>query len=454
MNTQRRFWHGITLALVSGLLLAGPASAAKDDDDAAAKKSENTKTKQAQAVSKQVFDKITKAQELIDVEDNRGALKILEGMLNSGKLSDYEKTNVLNYVGFVRYSTDDVDGAIAAYKQLLAIPELEPQTMKSTIYTMAQLSTMQEKYTDAIRLMEQWFALETNPAPQPFILYAQNLYQVNRYAEMVKPIESAIAVATKRETTIKEDWYVLLNFAYFQQENYEKVRDIQKILLVNWPKKRYWISLAGAFTELGQDEGLLTAYDVAHTQGMLEKESELVTMAQLYMSNEVPFKAAHLLEAEMESGRVKKDAKNYRLLSQAFQLSMEDEMAIPALQNAARLSDDGELNLRLGNSHLNLSQYGECITAVKKGIEKGGIKSPDNAQISLGMCLYNEKKYREAIQAFTKAGKVKRSEKVSKQWIAVIRSDIARDEQIRLAETAARKRQEELAKRRQSSERI
>jgi tetratricopeptide (TPR) repeat protein len=454
MNTQNKFWQRITLALVSGLFLTGPVSAAKDDDDAAAKASENTKTKQAQAVSKGVFDKITKAQEMIDAEDNRGALKILEGMLKSGKLTDYEKTNVLNYVGFVRYSTDDIDGALAAYKQLLAIPELEPQTKKATIYTMAQLNTMEEKYTDAIRLMEQWFVLETNPAPQPFILYAQNLYQVNRYAEMVKPIESAIAVAKKRETTVKEDWYVLLNFAYFQQENYEMVRDIQKILLVNWPKKRYWISLAGAFTELGQDGGLLTAYDAAHTQGMLEKESELVTMAQLYMSNEVPYKAATLLESEMESGRVSKNAKNYRLLSQALQLSMEDKRAIPALKEAARLSDDGELNLRLGNSHLNLSQYSECVAAVQEGIKKGGIKSPDNAQISLGMCLYNEKKYRDAIRAFTKAGKVQRSAKVSKQWIRVIESDIARNEQIRLAETAARKRQEELAKRRQSSERI
>ena len=84
---------------------------------------------------------------------------------------------------------------------------------------------------------------------------------------------------------------MLLNFAYFQQENYAKVRDIQKILLVNWPKKRYWFSLAGAYTELGEDANLMAAYDAAHTQGLLEKESEFTTMAQLYMQHEVPYKA-------------------------------------------------------------------------------------------------------------------------------------------------------------------
>ena len=106
---------------------------------------------------------------------------------------------------------------------------------------------------------------------------------MQRYKDRVEPLESAREVARKRETPVKEDWYVLLNFAYFQDENYAKVRDIQEILLETWPKKRYWFSLAGAYTELGEDQNLIASYDAAHTDGLLEKESEFVTMAQLYM---------------------------------------------------------------------------------------------------------------------------------------------------------------------------
>ena len=133
----------------------------------------------------------------------------------------------------------------------------------------------------------------------------------SRYSDMIKPIETAMEIAKKRDKPVKEDWYVLLNFAYFQQENYRKVRDIQKILLVNWPKKRYWFSLAGAYTELGEENNLFASYDAAHTQGLLERESELVTMAQLYMQQEVPYKSATLLSDEMEAGRVKRDAKHF-----------------------------------------------------------------------------------------------------------------------------------------------
>ena len=449
MNNIGRITAAICLALVGGLLAVTPVSA--QDDDAAERKSKSQKTKQAQAVSKEVYDRIQKAQEMVDAKDYQGALKSLNSLYNPDKLTEYEQSNVLNYIGFVYYNMDDIENAIRTYERMLAIPSLEEQLRKQTTYTLAQLYTMEENYTKALSTLDRWFQLETNPAPEPFILKAQNLYQVERYGEMIAPIESAMQVAEKRGKAIREDWYVLLNFAYYRQENYEKVRDIQKIMLVNWPKKRYWFSLAGAYTELGEDENLVNAYAAANDQRMLEKESELVTMAQLYMQREVPYKAGQLLETEMASGRVTKSAKNYRLLSQAWQLSMEDEKAIPALTEAARLSTDGELNVRLGNALLNTGKYAECVAAVEAGIRKGDLKSPDNAQISLGMCQYNLRKYNSAITAFQAAGKTSRSRKISNQWISVIRAEIQRNEHIKFAEDAARKKLQEVAERREKA---
>jgi tetratricopeptide (TPR) repeat protein len=432
------------------LLVALPA-AAQEDEDAAERESRSQKTKQAQAVSKEVYDRIQKAQELVDAKDYPGALRLLNSLYNPDKLTEYEQSNVLNYIGFVYYNMDDVPGAIRTYERMLAIPSLEETLRKQTTYTMAQLYTMQEQYNKALTTLDKWFQLESNPAPEPFILKAQNLYQVERHAEMIEPIETAMRIARERGKEVKEDWYNLLNFAYFRQENYRMVRDIQKIMLVNWPKKRYWFSLAGAYTELGEDENLINAYAAAFDQGMLEKESELVTMAQLFMQREVPYKAGQLLEKEMAAGRISKDAKNYRLLSQAWQLSMEDEKAIPALTEAARLSNDGELDVRLGNALLNTGKYTECVDAVEGGLRKGGLKSPDNAQISLGMCLYNLRRYNNAIAAFQQAAKTPRSRKVANQWISVIRAEIERNEQIRLAEEAARKKRAEIEARREKA---
>jgi tetratricopeptide (TPR) repeat protein len=187
---------------------------------------------------------------------------------------------------------------------------------------------------------------------------------------------------------------------------------------------------------------------------MLETESEFVTLAQLYMQREVPYKAGVLLEEKMADGTVAKDEKNYRLLSQAWTLAQEDDKAIPALQEAAERAKDGELDVRLANSYLNIGEYEKCVEAARNGLRKGNLDSVDNAQISLGMCLYNLQRYPAAKEAFRTAARTMKSERMANQWIQVIDAEIERNRQIALAQEAARKKQAEVESRRKQSDRV
>ena len=143
-----------------------------------ADKKDRTKTRQAQAVSKAVYERITKAQEAVDAQDYSGALRMLNSLYNPDKLTEYEQANVLNYIGYIYYNMDDMANAIRTYEKLLAIPTLEPQMAKQTTFTMAQLLTVEEKYPKALATLDKWFILETNPAP-------------DRRATAVRPCKSA-----------------------------------------------------------------------------------------------------------------------------------------------------------------------------------------------------------------------------------------------------------------------
>ena len=88
------------------------------------------------------------------------------------------------------------------------------------------------------------------------------------------------------------------------------------------------------------------------------------------------------------------------------------------------------------------------------GLRKGGLKNPDNAQISLGMCLYNKRRYQAAVDAFRVASKAPRSRKIASQWISVINAEVERNEQIRLAQEAANKKRKEVEERRQQADRV
>lgn len=395
-------------------------------------------TRRADAVSKTVHDKILVAQDAGQSNDHATAISILTSILASNRLSDYERSVVNQYLGYAYHAAGDIASAIRAFEEVLLTPELNPRNRNTLLYTLAQLCTVNEQYGAALGFIDSWFELESEPRPEAFILRAQILYHLGRFRDMVAPIETALSVARARDIDAKENWYALLAFGYFQQENYAGIRDVNKILLEKWPKKQYWLYLANAYRELQDDTSLLIAYDVLYLQGLLRSESELVTLAQLYLQDNLPFEAGIVLTAAIDDGQVRRTAGNLRLLSQAWSLAQEHERAIAPLEAAAALEDDGDLYIRLANAQLSLGRHRECADAVRHGLEKGNLRNPDHARISLGICLYNLHDYVAARRAFRGAADSERSKTTAYQWIRTIDDDLARLQHIEQAEAAVR----------------
>ena len=126
MTFSNRVLRRIALLTVCGVLAAGPVVAQDEEED-------TTKTKQAQAVSKEVYDRIQKAQELIDADEPQEALQLLNSLKTRKGITEYELQNVLNYIGFVHYNMDNIDQATATYEKMLRSPSLEPQLVTTLI---------------------------------------------------------------------------------------------------------------------------------------------------------------------------------------------------------------------------------------------------------------------------------------------------------------------------------
>ena len=225
----------------------------------------------------------------------------------------------------------------------------------------------------------------------------------------------------------------MLRVFYFELGDYDKVAEILHQLLVMNPKREYWIQLSGIYGEREQSRKQLISYEMAYLQGMLTTGREIVTLSQLYLQAEVPYKAGVVLEKGLNDGLVEKNARNYRLLSQAWTLAREDSKAIPTLIQAARLSDDGELDIRLARAYANLGQWSQAADAATQAIAKGGLRRSDQANILLGMSLYNLDRYPQAISAFRVAREDERSRKDAGRWITHIGSEQQRQASLREA---------------------
>jgi tetratricopeptide (TPR) repeat protein len=260
------------------------------------------------------------------------------------------------------------------------------------------------------------------------MIEGQALFQLARYDEALVPIKTAIEMYRDQGQTPRENWLLLLRVIYFEQKEYELMIDVVKELVRYYPKDTYVLTLAGIYSELGDTKKQLALTEVLYEKGMLNTSSHVTNLANLYLLHGLPFKAATVLEKEMNANIVESNERNLRLLSQAWYQAREDEKAIPPLERAAKLSEDGELYVRLAQAHLNLENWAEAAAAVEKGLQLGGLKRNDTANIMLGMALFNQQRLTQARRAFERAAADSRSERAATQWIAYVDSELKRRE--------------------------
>ena len=233
---------------------------------------------------------------------------------------------------------------------------------------------------------------------------AQTRKSNEKYVEIEDAIKSIEAdVKNLAIGPTKENWWLLLRAAYFELEQMDNVKTVLQRLVIEWSKKEYWTQLSAFYGQDRQEKEQMAAYQTAYHEGFLEKSSEFVQMAQLYLSVEAPYEAARILQKAIDEGKVDKEEKNWKLLAQAWFLAQYDEEAIVALREAAKLSDDGELDIRLARSLSNMANFKDCIEAAQTAIKKGDLKRLDESYITLGMCHFEEARYDDAKQAFVNA---------------------------------------------------
>jgi tetratricopeptide (TPR) repeat protein len=411
----------LIVSIISGALLLGVANPAF-----AQKSGEEKKTKETVAMSQTVYEKLTEIQELIEAKDYASAQRLIDELRGKKGLSPYEIAQIWNISGYSYYLQERYDDAIRAYDQVMAQPELPEALMLSTLKTKAQLQFTQEDYEGALATVRQLIANVSEPSADIYMLEGQALFQLARYDEALVPIKTGIDMYRQQGQVPKENWLLLLRVIYFEQKDYESMIGVVRELIAYYPKDTYVLTLAGIYSELGDTKKQLALTEVLYEKGYLNTASHITNLANLYLLHGLSYKAAKVLEKEMNENIVDANERNLRLLSQAWYQSREDAKAIPPLKRAAELSKEGDLYIRLAQANINLERWSEAAKAVQEGLRLGGLKRVDTANIMLGMALFNEKRLEQARRAFERAATDNRSKRAATQWIAYVDSEIKR----------------------------
>ena len=396
-------------------------------------KKDQRETRRTPALRNKVYEKLAEAQTLAEEKDYAGAAVILNDMIaEDGKraLNSYELANVYNLFAFLAYATEDYPQSLRYYEQVIAQPDIPLAMEINTRFTIAQLYFVQEKWQQGIDAMLVWFDLNEKPNAGAYVLLAQGYYQVKKYDLALENVETAISMHEGEGKLPKEQWYNLARFLYFDKEDFDSALDVLNTLIIYYPKKQYWVQASHLYGEKKEEQKQLALMEAAYEQGFLDRSSELVTMAYLYLNAEAPYYAGSVIEKGFKDELVDDKSKNYELGGSAWAQAREVAKSIPMMEKAAAKSDEGELYVRLGNVYLDGDQFAKAADSVNKGLKKGGVKRPDQARLVLGMAYFNLGEYNKARKAFRDAGKDDRSEKYAKQWIAYVSSEEERQREL------------------------
>jgi len=392
-------------------------------------------TRKTPALRNNIYERLAEAQAFAEAKQYTEAEAVLNDMLDAtskkSKLNRYELANVYNTYAYLRYAVEDYDGALNYYQKVIdQRPEIPLALEINTLYTVAQLYFLQENWRKGIDTLNTWMSVTDTPSTNAYVLLANGYFQLKDYDKSLSNIQIAIDRDEAAGKLPKEQWYNLARFIHFDRDNFREALDILEILIMYYPKKQYWVQASHLYGEEKDEARQLAILEATYEQNLLDRSQDIVLLSQLYLQAEVPFPAARAMEKGLADDIVEKESKNYELAGVAWRQAQEVTKSLPMLEAAASKSEKGELYARLGNVYLDVDKNKKAVEALKRGLDRGGVKRPDQARLALGMAYFNLGDFNAARRAFREARKDKRARSYADQWLKYITSEENRLEEI------------------------
>lgn len=252
-------------------------------------------------MSERVFKVLNEVQLLLDEEDYAGARALLLDLVER-RLTDYELAHSLNMIGFTWYQEDDIERALSYYERAYALEDL-PMSMNVTLLTtLGQISLVREDYVAAEDYLRKLLLIPEQLKASNQVLLAAALMGQKRFEDALEPLQAAIDGELATGELPRENWLSMKGSIYYELNDYESMRDVMVQLTEWYPREQYMMNLAALHGQLGDQEKQLTLIESMLDDNRLTRESNLRTVVNLFMGEELPYKAATVLEREIEAG--------------------------------------------------------------------------------------------------------------------------------------------------------
>jgi tetratricopeptide (TPR) repeat protein len=404
------------LVLAIGLSMGTSALAQGGRVDAEEREAEAQSTN----IDAQTGKTLNEAIELMNAENYSGAQQKIN-TLQLDKLSPYERGKVEQIMFNIAYSQEKYEEARGHLQKAIDSGGLNAVEVDQARYQSAQLFMQEEKWREGAAALEEWFKTAQNPNSGAYYLLAVAYYQMEDMNRALPPAKKAVELMDPAKPN--ESWLSMLSALYLQREEYrEAIPVLQQLITAAPEKKTYWMQLSSVYGQMEDYTNALAIMQLANNVGLVTEDSEIRRLADLLLFNDVPYRGAQVLEAGIDKKIMNLDDKLYEKLANCWIAAGEFDKSIAPLQRAAEMASSGDTFIRLGEVQVQREDWAAAITAIQRGVDKGQLKDPGNAQLMLGIAHYSQKNYDAAMPFFQRARQSDKHRQIADSYLQAIRA--------------------------------
>ena len=358
---------------------------------------------QKQSVSKVVAKPLQAAQTAIKASKWSECISQLRQADSAAGKTPYDEFAVAELLGFCAIRVNDYGTAARSLEKGLESGFLPADQVSGRVRALSQVNYQIKNYAKSIefgnRAIKGGFA-----DADMYTLVAQAYYIQGDYKTSRKFIEDWVSGQEDRGQAPREGALQLLLSSCVKLEDDSCTSRTLERLVARYPKDEYWQNLMRSlFRSGGSDKIMLNVYRLATEVNAMRRGDDYTEMAQLAIEQGMPGEAQAALEAAFEK-KFFTDARdverNQRLLATAKQQSATDRSSLARQEKDAANAKTGEAELRVGQAYISYGQIPQGLAAVQRGIAKGGLKNPAEAQLVLGIAHLRAGNKAEAVKAF------------------------------------------------------
>ena len=367
------------LGLLLGGLTAAPALHAADKPAAAGK------------ISKKVMKPLKAGLDLA----NEGKFPEAEAELRAAdSIEDktpFEQFQIDELLGFVALKQAQDKDAALLYERGLDSGFLPEEQVNDRLRLLAQLY-FQPDLRDLNKVVtygKRWLEAAGTRDPVMVGLVGQASYFNDDFSAAANYMKEATAGAVAAGEKPEENWLLILQNSYGKLKNDPGVIDATVDLVRYYPRKEHWITLSSSLLRAASTKELeiLQVFRLLYVVDAMDSADDFTEAASVALRSGSPGEALKFIERGYATKVLDTSGdkqKSQQLLEDSRRQVADDRKTLPQFEKEAKAAKVGEADVKLGEAFLSYDQPAKAIEAIQRGIAKGGVKSLDDANLSLG----------------------------------------------------------------------